>query len=174
MGRSADHEHAVNDRPDGPLIAIVQPNVHQAEKWRPENGRAATAKLLELSRGHGFDGLAAGSWPETAVPFIDSRHPGAGMLAPGRTPGGYLLTGAARGTTRDRGRCLEFAAGQDRAAQSSRPYDKVHLVPFGEYIPFTSNWRRAGLIRPRVFRGGARVLSPAGPAGLSRRDLLTR
>src|SRR6266851_1811966 len=55
---------------DGPWVRIVQPNVAQAEKWRPENSGRQLAELVELSRRPGFDRLAAVIWPETAPPLI--------------------------------------------------------------------------------------------------------
>ena len=58
------------------------------------------------------------------------------ILAKAVPPGGYLLTGAARTTESARGRRLEFAAGDRRDGAIVAHYDKVHLVPLGEYIPF--------------------------------------
>jgi apolipoprotein N-acyltransferase len=122
---------------DGPLVRIVQPNTPQAEKWRPENRAAQVAKLVELSRREGFDKLAAVIWPETAPPFV--VQPGSAALevmARAVPPGGYLLTGAARGTrNREDGvwNSLLVVDGQGGIVTS---YDKVHLVPLGEYIPF--------------------------------------
>jgi len=55
---------------DGPWLRIVQPNVAQAEKWRPENGARQLAELVAMSRRPGFDKLAAVVWPETAPPLI--------------------------------------------------------------------------------------------------------
>jgi len=63
---------------DGPLVRIVQPNTPQAEKWRPEMRAAHLAKLVEMSRRDGFDGLAAVIWPETAPPFV--VQPGSAAL----------------------------------------------------------------------------------------------
>jgi apolipoprotein N-acyltransferase len=119
------------------VIRIVQPNVPQAEKWRPESRARELQKLIDLSRRDGFDRLAAVVWPETAVPFIvQPDSPGLPMLATAAPPGGYLLAGAARaGAVVNDGvwnSLLAITPGGEVAAT----FDKVHLVPFGEYIPF--------------------------------------
>ncbi len=122
---------------DGPLVRIVQPNTPQAEKWRPEMRAAHMAKLVEMSRSHGFDGLAAVIWPETAPPFV--VQPGSAALevmAKAVPPGGYLLTGAARQTRNREDGVWNSLLVIDGAGEIVATYDKVHLVPLGEYIPF--------------------------------------
>lgn len=125
------------DTAGGPLVRIVQPNTPQAEKWRPENRARQMAKLVEMSRRPGFDGLAAMIWPETAPPFIvEPGSPSLEVMATAVPPGGYLLTGAARGTgKRDEGVWNSLLV-IDGAGAIAATYDKVHLVPLGEYIPF--------------------------------------
>jgi apolipoprotein N-acyltransferase len=122
---------------DGPLVRIVQPNTPQAEKWRPENRAPQLAKLVEMSRRDGFDGLAAVIWPETAPPFV--VQPGsAALLAMAKAvpPGGYLLTGAARQTRNREDGVWNSLLVVDGEGEIVATYDKVHLVPLGEYIPF--------------------------------------
>ena len=118
-------------------MRIVQPNTPQAEKWRPENRARQLNKLVEMSRRDGFDGLAAVIWPETAPPFIvEPGSPSLEVMAKAVPPDGYLLTGAARGTgKRDEGVWNSLLV-IDKAGTIVASYDKVHLVPLGEYIPF--------------------------------------
>ena len=79
----------------------MQPNTPEAEKWLPENRAKQLAKLVEMSRRAGFDRLSAVVWPETAPPFIvEPGSPALKVMASAAPSGGYLLTGAARGTGR--------------------------------------------------------------------------
>lgn len=122
---------------DGPLVRIVQPNTPQAEKWRPEKRAEQMAKLVELSRRDGFDKLAAVIWPETAPPFVvEPGSPALAVMATAVPPGGYLITGAARGTVRREDGVWNSLLVIDGAGEIVATYDKVHLVPLGEYIPF--------------------------------------
>lgn len=125
----------------GPIVRIVQPNVPQADKWRPEGRARELQKLIDLSRRDGFDRLAAVIWPETATPFIvQPESSGLPMLATAAPPGGYLLAGAARaGVDLNEGVWNSLLA-IDSAGAIVATYDKVHLVPFGEYIPFHKEW----------------------------------
>ncbi len=121
----------------GPLVRVVQPNTAQSEKWRPEARARHLAKLVEMSRRDGFDRLAAVIWPETAPPFIiEPGSPALMTMATAAPPGGYLLTGAARGTGQRQDGVWNSLLVIDRAGAILAHYDKVHLVPLGEYIPF--------------------------------------
>ena len=157
-------------------MRIVQPNVPQAEKWRPEGRARELQKLIDLSRRDGFDRLAAVIWPETAPPFIvQPGSPGLAMLAAAAPPGGYLLAGAARSGANVRGGRLELAVGDRSGRRSAATYDKVHLVPFGEYIPFHKEWPPlTGLIGRGSFEKGEVVYDPgtARAAGLLAAHLL--
>jgi len=122
---------------DGPMVRIVQPNTPQAEKWRPVKRAAQMTKLVEMSRRDGFDRLAAVIWPETAPPIV--VQPGSSALefmARAVPPGGYLLTGAARGTLNREDGVWNSLLVIDGQGGIVATYDKVHLVPLGEYIPF--------------------------------------
>ncbi len=122
---------------EGPIVRIVQPNVPQAEKWRPEGRARELQKLIDLSRRDGFDHVAAVVWPETATPFIvQPGSAGLPMLATAAPPGGYLLAGAARSGADVSEGVWNSLLAIDSAGTMVATYDKVHLVPFGEYIPF--------------------------------------
>jgi len=120
-----------------PVVRIVQPNIAQHEKWRPQDQVQHINELLELSHRPGFSNLAAVVWPETAVPFIvDPLSPALPILATAAPPGGYLLTGVARGTEQARDGVWNSLIAIDGSGAIRAHYDKSHLVPFGEYIPF--------------------------------------
>lgn len=121
----------------GLMLRIVQPNIPQSDKWRPDTRARHLAKLVEMSRRDGFDRLAAVIWPETAPPFIiEPGSPALAVMAAAVPPDGYLLTGAARGTGQRDDGVWNALLVIDRAGAIAAHYDKVHLVPLGEYIPF--------------------------------------
>jgi apolipoprotein N-acyltransferase len=146
----------VDPKAVGPLIRIVQPNVPQAEKWQRETRARELQKLIDLSRRPGFDKLAAVVWPETAVPFIvQPGSPGLAMLAVAAPSGGWLLAGAARAGADPQDGVWNSLLAIDPEGTVAATYDKVHLVPFGEYIPFHKEWPPlTGLIGRGSFEKG--------------------
>ncbi len=121
-------------------VALIQGNIDQGIKWSPEF-RDETLKIYDrLTR------EAASSaekpdlvvWPETAVPFyfqnVDPRYRDVLDLA--RDSGAWLVIGspgykAGSGT----GEPVNAAFVISPQGQLVGQYDKVHLVPFGEYVP---------------------------------------
>ena len=144
-------------------IRIVQPNIDQAAKWSPEKKQEAIDKLVSLSdRKTDPQTLGAVSfseiiWPETALPFFLTEEPEAlARIADLLSPGTILLTGAPRvepaDDLGDGGRRYYnslFAIDDTGAIRAA--YDKVHLVPFGEYMPFGGLLQRLGI--GELFRG---------------------
>jgi apolipoprotein N-acyltransferase len=125
-------------RPVAPVapVAIVQGNISQAVKWDAAF-RARTLEIYaELTRA-----AAPGSrlivWPEAAVPAYLRFEPAAmkwltELAAAVRVP---LLVGAPDAEPDGRrARYLNSAFLVDAAGLRGR-YDKMHLVPFGEYVP---------------------------------------
>ncbi len=140
----------------GVKLRIMQPNLPHGAKFRPENGQAILAHYIALSEGEAgalpLDdaGITALIWPESAFPFLLGLEPQAlvqiGALLP---PGTVLVTGAARaglgpnGTDASlwrSGILPEFfnAIQVVDGGVVTESYDKMHLVPFGEYLPFQS------------------------------------
>ena len=129
----------------GIRLRLVQPNLNQDAKFRPENRADILDRYIELSdRAAAPDrsGLADVThviWPESAFPFLIQRDPEAlARIAAALPPGKRLITGAARADTPPEGErphffnsILTLAAGP----KLGDTYDKVHLVPFGEYLP---------------------------------------
>lgn len=141
-------------RPAGPpektiSVRIVQPNIDLAEKW--DDREKSFRSLLDLSAspsGEDVKRPALIIWPETSVPYILSEAPGAlsaigDMLQPGQT----LLAGSVRqeGATPETALYYNSILQIDDAGEIVDAVDKVHLVPFGEYIPFKDALSRIGL-----------------------------
>lgn len=98
-------------------------------------------------------------WPESAFPFVLTDEPWAlATIAELLGDRAVLLTGAVRreapsaGEARPRWYNSIFAIGA--GAEILAAYDKVHLVPFGEYLPFQETLEELGLRQLTNFRGG--------------------
>ena len=157
-------------------LRIMQPNLPQDEKFRPDNGAEILAHYLALSargpeqRGPGLSGISLLIWPESAFPFILGHSAWAlakiGEVLPENT---LLVTGAARAgdSGQGSGRPHYYNAIQvvGRGGRILGSYDKMHLVPFGEYLPFQSFFDRLGLRQFVHIPGG--FAPGAGPRSLA-------
>jgi apolipoprotein N-acyltransferase len=130
---------------------LVQPSIPQSDKWDAGIRDGIFATYLELSARPPVDGgdippLVV--WPETAVPFLFTERPD-GLAAIGQLleDGQLLLAGAVRveGALADGGRYYNSLLAVNDAGEIVDAVDKVHLVPFGEYLPFEEAFRRVGI-----------------------------
>ncbi len=147
---------------DGVRLRIVQPNVPQREKIRPELRLASFARLAAMSGEGG--GATHVIWPESAVPLsmlLDERH--RSLLRRATPPGGLLITGAVRTRRGTDGRLAAWnsVVVVDDRGNVAGVYDKHHLVPFGEYVPL-----RAVLPVDRVAPGAVDFSRGPGPRTL--------
>lgn len=126
-------------------LRIMQPNLPQDAKFNPRNRDAIMRRYLTLSASTGRDGQTAADathiiWPESAFPFLLHRDPASlAQIGSLLKPGSVLITGAARMDEPLPGEAVGkfFNAIQviDDRGTILGSYDKVHLVPFGEYVP---------------------------------------
>jgi apolipoprotein N-acyltransferase len=151
-------------------VRILQPNLGQREKHRL-SGQEVLARYLTLSNRattpgtNGISDITHLVWPESPFPFLLAREPQAlsqiaGLIRPRTT----LITGAARAedASGDARQTRYFnsihVVGPDGIIADS--YDKVRLVPFGEYLPFKTAFAAFGLRQfveiPGGFEAGVR------------------
>lgn len=119
-------------------LRLVQPNIEQTLKWKPEMRLAHLQEHLDLTLSPGWDKVTDVIWSETAAPSFLERDPTArAMMAAATPPGGLLITGAVRGTLPgvDPFRVWNSMLVLTRGGEITATYDKSHLVPFGEYVP---------------------------------------
>jgi len=121
-------------------VRIVQPSLSQLQKWEPENKDQVLQTYLNLSAPPGaplFPGTVL-VWPESAFPFELRNDPEALAAIAGLLPDGtVLVTGAYRVESANppERRVFNSIYVIDSAGTIQATYDKVHLVPFGEYLP---------------------------------------
>lgn len=155
---------------DGIEIKIVQPNIPQHEKWDRAKMTENFFKLLRLSYPETENGSTTYViWPETALNYHYANDETSmnlirQMLASYQGDA-YLFTGLLR-------QDADSAYGNsivmiNKSGEISNIYDKHHLVPFGEYIPF-QKWLPFGPIAQfSGFKKGRGAQSMSTPDGLS-------
>ena len=126
-------------------VAVLQANIPQDEKWDPRHADAITEKYLTMTR----QALAAGAtfiiWPESSTPFYFERDllRGGAIRRLAMQGKATLLIGsdqveqmrAEPGVTQPRFRQYNAAFLVRPDGQVGAVYRKMHLVPFGEYVP---------------------------------------
>jgi apolipoprotein N-acyltransferase len=150
---------------DGVRLRIMQPAVSQDTKFNYGAKHEVMQRYLALSdrssgpQSSGIRDVTHLIWPESAFPFFLTREPDAlaeiaNLLPPGTT----LITGGARiedsATDPARRRAYNSVYVIDHDGTILSVYDKLHLVPFGEYLPFQDLLERFGLMQLTKQPGG--------------------
>jgi apolipoprotein N-acyltransferase len=112
-------------------LRLVQPNAEQHLKWDPDQARIIFDRQLALTAAAPVADLTI--WPETAVPYLLDRNPEVGQMIADAADGRAVIVGMQRVDGTQGWNTLAMI-GADGTVQQH--YDKWHLVPFGEYIPF--------------------------------------
>ncbi len=137
-------------------LRIMQPNLQQDEKFNYAARDQVMKRYLALSdratdpRSNGVHDVTHLIWPESAFPFFLTREPAAlAQITALLKPGTELITGAIRAapqaTDAKHVRAYNSIYVIDPDGSIRGVYDKVHLVPFGEYLPFESLLEKFGL-----------------------------
>ena len=117
-------------------LRLVQPDAEQALKWLPDYRLPFFYRHLDLTAQAPAEGKPRPDlivWPETAVPFL-LDDPGDGLRMIADAAGGVPV---ALGVQRSEGmRYYNSLALIGPGGTTEALYDKIHLVPFGEYIPW--------------------------------------
>ena len=127
-------------------VRIVQASIAQHHKWDPDKQLAWFRRHLELSRRDWPQpppDLVV--WPESSVPYEVEREEVRRALAAAIPEGAYLALGADRYAEVDgRPDLTNSLYLLDSAGRILDRYDKVDLVPFGEFLPFRRILNRIG------------------------------
>lgn len=142
-------------------VRIVQPMIDQAAKIDDRERSRIFEDHLKLTMEKPKNGGKRADyviWPETSIPFILTQNPDALVrIADALEDGQILIAGAVRTENDGAGtptRYYNSAYMIDSQGQIIAASDKVHLVPFGEYLPFEEFWSRFGLNAVAAFPGG--------------------
>ncbi len=136
-----------------PLIRLIQPNVPQSEKWDPDLAMRNIERLLALSAGQGEGPTRADLviWPESSVPWIMDQAQSILQSASQAAGGAPVILGIPR---REGDNYYNALALLDPTGSVSAVYDKTHLAPFGEYVPFGDLLSRFGIHGLAATEGG--------------------
>ncbi len=120
-------------------ITVVQGNIDQAQKWDPAYQRSSTLKYIDLSRTAIKQGSDLVVWPETATPFYFMHNAQLSelVLKGIHETGVDVLFGSP--SLDFKNNTVEYYNSAYLVGPGGNirgKYDKAHLVPFGEYIPF--------------------------------------
>ncbi len=121
-------------------VGLIQANIAQVDKWNPARAGMIVDRYLQLTRQAADNGADFLLWPESATPFFFQDDPQAEVVrSMVRQLGKPLLLGSdevERASQQDRYYNAAFML--DSAGATAAVYRKMHLVPFGEYVPFQS------------------------------------
>ena len=122
------------------VIRLVQPNAPQKEKWHPEHSLKFFMKMLEYSAAEPKPDIII--WPETSLPIpIEYASELVDQIRTA-TDNSTILFGALRFDGEQYFNSIIYLSKNEAAVPV---YDKHHLVPFGEYLPFERYLRRLGV-----------------------------
>ena len=146
-------------------LRIMQPNLQQDVKFNYSAKAEVMQKYLTLSdraSGPQSTGVRDASiliWPESAFPFFLTREADAmAQIADLLPKGTVLITGSVRAPDLPPGARITRAYNSiyviDHDGSVLSVYDKLHLVPFGEYLPFQDWMEKLGFVQLTKVQGG--------------------
>ncbi|WP_319797272.1 apolipoprotein N-acyltransferase [Nitrobacter sp.] len=146
-------------------LRIMQPNLEQDARFNYSAKAAVMRKYLTLSdratgpHSAGVSGATILIWPESAFPFFLAREADAmAEIADLLPKGTILITGSVRAPDLPPGVRITRAYNSiyviDDDGSILSVYDKLHLVPFGEFLPFQGLMEKLGFVQLTKVQGG--------------------
>lgn len=150
----------------GHIVRLIQPNAPQHQKWDPAHMPTFFERQIEFTAAPAAPGQPRPDlivWPETSVPvWLNNAEPALIRIATA-ADGAALALGIRRF---EGARIYNSMVYLDEKGQAQGVYDKHHLVPFGEYVPFGDLMARFG-IHGFATNSGQGFSSGPGPKVLS-------
>lgn len=156
-------DQASNTPVDKIALRLVQPAIDQAEKFDRNKEAELFQRYLDLSveavDGKRLSDVTHLIWPESAFPFLlTERRDALAAIAAMLPEGTSLITGAARAERASGAENSDLVFNSVYVINDSglivSAADKVHLVPFGEYLPFQEFAEGLGLEQLTQVDGG--------------------
>jgi apolipoprotein N-acyltransferase len=149
----------------GPKLRLMQPNLQQDAKFNYSAKAEVMKKYLTLSdrasgpQSTGVRDATILIWPESAFPFFLTREADAlAEIADLLPKGTVLITGSVRAPELPPGTRITRAYNSiyvlDDQATVLAVYDKLDLVPFGEFLPFQDAMEKVGFEQLTRVQGG--------------------
>lgn len=146
-------------------LRIMQPDLQQDIKFNYAAKPEVMQKYLTLSdrasgpQSTGVRDTSILIWPESAFPFFLTREADAMAQIAGLLPKGtVLITGSVRAPDLPPGVRITRAYNSiyviDHDGSVLSVYDKLHLVPFGEYLPLQDWMEKLGFVQLTKVQGG--------------------
>jgi len=141
------------------IVRIIQPNILQKLKWSSQEASNNFSKLLLLSQKNLVPNARyVFVWPETALPF----HPEHDFAAASKITDllnnkHILITGKMRFVAKKTLGGYDYYNSIFKISHNGRiksVFDKVHLVPFGEYLPLRFILDKIGFSQINFFKAG--------------------
>ncbi|QQA43314.1 apolipoprotein N-acyltransferase [Pelagovum pacificum] len=142
---------------NAPIVRLVQPNAPQDEKWDPMKSGTFFERQLTYTEAEPRPDLVV--WPETAVPYFLETAPGAIEVMADAAAGIPVVFGIQR---YEHPRYFNALALLNAEGEVGQVYDKAHLVPFGEYVPFADLLAKVGIHGLAANEGGGFSSGVAG------------
>ncbi|MFM0293637.1 MULTISPECIES: apolipoprotein N-acyltransferase [Paraburkholderia] len=124
-------------------VRLLQGNVKQEMKFEESGMRAAIDQYQQMITSKPADLIVT---PETAIPVLAQQLPAPFASAVrnfSNTTGSAILFGAIGGTITPEGQVIDYTNSLFGVTPGTRDvyrYDKHHLVPFGEFVPWGFRW----------------------------------
>jgi len=130
-------------------VSVVQGNIPQDLKWDKQAADGILNNYIALTNAAAKDEPSLIIWPEASVPALWGEDSASAQFAQVFSLGRQLKTNLLVGAVSRLGDAyFNSALFIDNLGQLERVYNKLHLVPFGEYIPFKSTFPFLETIAP--------------------------
>jgi apolipoprotein N-acyltransferase len=123
-------------------ISVIQGNIPQSQKWDEKYAADILDRYAALTKEAAKDKPDLIVWPETSVPgFLETELPlREKITALAKEVNTYILVGTQTEKVPEGARYYNSAALISNTGQIVQRYDKIHLVPFGEYVPLGNTY----------------------------------